>query len=172
MRQLPSLSKTRWRILAVNAAWLLLIVAAYAGIRAYQQRTLVEGPAPVLRAPLLDGGTFDLAAQRGQSVLVYFWATWCPICRMEQGSIDALARDRRVVTVALQSGSAAEVGKYLREHDLGYPVVNDPDGALAAAWGVRATPAFFVVDGNGRIRFRELGYTSGPGLRLRLWFAG
>ena len=72
----------------------------------------------------------------------------------------------------MQSGSAAEVTKYLREHDLKVSVVNDPDGAIAAAWGVRATPTTFFVDGDNRIRLREVGYTSGPGLRLRLWLAG
>jgi thioredoxin-related protein len=51
-------------------------------------------------------------------------------------------------------------------------VINDPDGALAAAWGVRGVPTFFVVDSQGMIRFREVGYTTGLGLRWRLWLVG
>ncbi|MGE0082668.1 MAG: protein disulfide oxidoreductase, partial [Thiohalomonadaceae bacterium] len=43
--------------------------------------------------------------------------------------------------------------------------------ALAARYGVRAVPTTFIIDGAGRIRFREVGYTTGPGLRLRLWLA-
>ena len=39
-------------------------------------------------------------------------------------------------------------------------------------WGVRAVPASFVVDGTGQIRYVEVGYTTGIGLRLRLWLAG
>jgi peroxiredoxin len=82
-----------------------------------------------------------------------------------------VARDYRVVGIALRSGSPADVKKYLKEHNLQVPVVNDPDGALAGAWGVRGTPTSFIVDGAGMIRFREIGYTSEPGLRLRLWLA-
>ena len=50
-------------------------------------------------------------------------------------------------------------------------MVNDPDGRLAGAWGVHAVPATFIVDTNGEIRFVEVGYTTGLGLRLRLWLA-
>lgn len=149
-----------------------LLAAVYFGVRFYQQHTLVEGAAPALRAVQLDGRVFDLADQRSRPVLVYFWATWCPVCRLEQSAIESLAADHPVVGIAMQSGTAAEVVKYLREHDLKVPVVNDPDGAIAATWGVRATPTSFVVDSQGRIRFREVGYTSGPGMRLRLWWAG
>lgn len=150
----------------------LLLAAVVFGVRFYQQRDLVEGPAPALQGPLLSGPSYDLAAGAAtRPVLVYFWASWCPVCRLEQGSISALADEHRVVTVAMQSGSAAEVSAYLREHGLDWPVINDPDGLLAARWGVRATPAFFVVDRERAIRFREVGYTSGPGLRLRLWLA-
>lgn len=161
-----------WWVWAGRAAFVALLAAVYFGVRFYQQRTLVEGPAPALRAVQLDGQAFDLATQRSQPVLVYFWATWCPVCRLEQGAIESLAADHPVIGIAMQSGTAVEVTKYLREHDLKVPVVNDPDGAIAAAWGVRATPTTFFVDDHNRIRFREVGYTSEPGLRLRLWLAG
>lgn len=162
--------RARWRRWVGHLAWLLLVAAVYFGVRFYQQHTLVEGPAPDLRAALIGGVRFDLAAQRGQPVLVYFWATWCPVCRLEQGSIESLARDHRVVTVALQSGDPATVVKYLQEHGLRVPVINDPDGAVARAWGVRATPTLFFIAPDGLIRFRELGYTTEVGMRLRLWW--
>ena len=105
-------------------------------------------------------------------MLVHFWATWCPICRAEQGSIDALARDTPVITVAMQSGDRNAVVQHLRKEELNFPVLNDPDGVIAAQWGVRAVPASFIVDGAGQIRYVEVGYTTGIGLRLRLWLAG
>lgn len=164
--------RRRGRIWAERIGFALLLAVVLFGVRAYQQKTMVEGPAPALQAPLLNGAAFDLAASSAaRPVLVYFWASWCPVCRLEKGSISALVRDHTVVTVAMQSGTAAEVSGYLHEHGLDWPVINDPDGLLAARWGVRATPAFFVVDRERAIRFREVGYTSGPGLRLRLWLA-
>jgi len=142
------------------------------GIRAWQQSGTASGPAPALAGELLDGKPVALAAFAGKPVLVHFWATWCPICRAEQGSIDALARDVPVITVAMQSGSREEVIQFLRKETLSFPVLNDPDGVIAAQWGVRAVPASFIVDGAGQIRFLEIGYTTGVGLRLRLWLAG
>lgn len=165
-----SLRSAWWRNRRVRqAGFLLLVVAVFLAVRAWQQRTLAEGPAPALQAEGLDGSRIDLAASGGQPTLVYFWATWCPVCRIEQGSIESVADDYRVISIALQSGSAVEVAKYLHEHQLRVPVINDPDGAIAARWGVRATPTLFVIDGDGQIRFREVGLTSTPGLRLRLW---
>jgi len=160
--------KKRW---VRETAFVVLVAVIFLAVRTWQQRTLVEGPAPALQAVQIGGQPFDLADWRGRPVLVYFWATWCPVCKILQGSIDSLAGDYRVISVALQSGSPSEVAKYLQEHALRVPVINDPDGAIAARWGVRATPTLFVLDGDGLIRFREIGLTSETGLRMRLWFA-
>lgn len=154
-----------------NAGTLLVFALIYFSVRAWQQRTLVEGPAPLLHAETLNGAEFNLSAPRDRPVLVYFWATWCAVCRLEQGAIESVAADHAVVGVALQSGSASEVTKYLNDHGLKVTVINDPDGAIARRWGVRVTPTSFVVDTQGTIRFRETGYTSELGMRARLWWA-
>jgi thiol-disulfide isomerase/thioredoxin len=162
-------TKRRWLRRAAEAIVVLVLIL---GIRAWQQSGTASGPAPALAGELLDGKPVALAAFAGRPVLVHFWATWCPICRAEQGSIDALARDVPVITVAMQSGSREEVIQFLRKEALSFPVLNDPDGVIAARWGVRAVPASFIVDGAGQIRFLEIGYSTGVGLRLRLWLAG
>jgi peroxiredoxin len=155
-----------------RAIEVLLVVALIAGIRAWQQRDIVSGAAPSLQGALLDGNLFALAAKPAQPVLVHFWATWCTVCRAEQGAIEAIAHDYpNAITVAMQSGSRDEMAKYVGEQGLSFPVLNDPDGRVAAVWGVHAVPASFIVDTDGRIRFVEIGYTTGVGLRLRLWFA-
>jgi len=163
-----TLTRRRWLRRAAEVALVLVVIL---GIRAYQQRDIVTGPAPVLAGVLLDGKPFTLAPLAGQTQLVHFWATWCPICRLEQDSIEALARDYPTITVAMQSGSDDEVAQYMQKEALSFPVLNDPEGVLAAQWGVRGVPASFIVDAAGRIRFVEVGYTTGIGLRLRLWLA-
>jgi thiol-disulfide isomerase/thioredoxin len=152
---------------------LLLFILFIAGIRAWQQRDMVSGLAPPLSGVKLDGSTYVLPAKPAQPVLVHFWATWCAICRVDQDSIDSIAQDHpNTITVAMQSGSDAEVGKHLTAQSLHFPVLNDADGRLSAAWGVHAVPASFIVAPDGKIRFIEVGYTTGIGLRLRLWLAG
>ena len=168
----PKVGGARRRILRL-AVEVLVVLAIILGIRMWQQQDVASGLAPPLAGVLLDGkGNFSLASKSGQPVLVHFWATWCAVCRAEQGSIEALAKDYPVITVAMQSGAAEVVAAYLNKEALSFPVLNDPDGTIAAQWGTRAVPASFVVDGAGRIRFVEVGYTTGIGLRLRLWLAG
>lgn len=169
--RLSDLSPTQRKWLR-RAIELLVIIIVIMGVRAWQQRDVVSGPAPALQGVLLDKRPFVLPARPEKPVLVHFWATWCPICRTEQGSIEALAGDRyNVVTVAMQSGEAESVRKFMAEQKLGFPVINDPDGMISAEWGVHAVPASFIIDTDGKIRFVEIGYTTEIGLRLRLWLA-
>jgi thiol-disulfide isomerase/thioredoxin len=157
---LNKLRALNWRSFAINAAIIIVVVTA---IRMWQQRDVVAGAAPPL-----PGVTWSK-----QPTLVHFWATWCPVCRAEQGSIQALAQNYpNTVTIAMQSGERAALDKFMREQSLTFPVINDADGSLSQAWGVHAVPASFIVDGAGQVRFVEIGYTTGLGLRLRMWLAG
>jgi thiol-disulfide isomerase/thioredoxin len=156
-----------------NAFTILLFVAVVAGIRAWQQRDMADGAAPALQGITLAGQPYTLPSHPERPVLVHFWATWCPVCRAEQGNIAAIAHDHPdTVTVAMQSGSPEEVARYMREQGIAFPVVNDADGRISGVWGVHAVPATFIVAPDGEIRFVEVGYTTEIGLRLRLWWAG
>jgi thiol-disulfide isomerase/thioredoxin len=156
-----------------RGAELLIFIVVIVGVRTWQQRDIVKGNAPALIGAMLDGKPYLLPEKPSQPILVHFWATWCPICRTEQGSIAALAQDNpNVITVAMQSGSSAAVQQFLHEQSVSFPVVNDQDSRISSAWGVHAVPASFIVDREGKIRFAEIGYTTSIGLRLRLWLAG
>lgn len=148
----------------------LAVLLVYVAVRTYQQRDLVIGLAPELAGTAVDGRALALRAG-DRATLVYFWATWCHVCRLEHGTIESLAADWPVITVALQSGTDAELLRYLKDNGLKAATLNDYGGEQAANWGVRGTPTFFVVDRHREIRFREVGFTSEWGLRARLWFA-
>jgi alkyl hydroperoxide reductase subunit AhpC len=72
----------------------------------------------------------------------------------------------------MESGTEAEVRDYLAEQGVDYPVVNDERGTLSRSYGVMAVPMSFVLDSDGVVRFATRGYTTGWGLRFRLWLAG
>jgi thiol-disulfide isomerase/thioredoxin len=151
----------------------LIFIVIIMGVRTWQQRDVVKGEAPALSGLMLDGNTYAMVSRPAQPVLVHFWATWCPICRAELGSIDSLAKNNpNVITVAMQSGSKEEVRQYLSDKGVSFPVVNDADQKISARWGVQAVPASFIVDTEGKIRYVEIGYTTEIGLRIRLWLAG
>lgn len=157
----------KWLILSAE---ILFFIGLYLGLRTWLHRDVIHGEAPVFDARRLQGGTFSLLDYRGKPLLLHFWASWCVVCRAEQSSIVAIAEDWPVLTVAMQSGDAVEVRRYLEEHGLAFPVVVDEEGRLARLYGVSGVPISFVIDAEGRIRFTEVGYTTELGLRSRLWW--
>jgi len=148
-----------------------IFLLLYLGVRAYMQRDLVSGPVPSIQAVTLTGNPFDITKPRKGPLLIHFWASWCPICHLEQNSIQAISRDYPVISIAMNSGDAMEVKQFLQEQGLDFPVINDPDGDIAKHFGVFGVPVSFVVNGHNQIRYVERGYTTEWGLRLRLWLS-
>jgi len=159
-----------WRRLRRWLPELLILLLILGGVHLWQTRELPHGPAPSLAGELLDGGRFDLETLRGHVVLVHFWGSWCPVCRFEADTIAAIARGHEVVGVAVGE-DAGQVRRYFEQAGLRYPVIPDPDGRLRRVWKVRGVPASFIIDRRGEIRFRSVGYTTRPGLEIRLWLA-
>ncbi|MCG7982693.1 MAG: protein disulfide oxidoreductase [Candidatus Thiodiazotropha lotti] len=153
----------RW---GFQLAGLLLVLFL---IHLWQTRDLVAGLAPPLSANSLEGLPVDLDTLGSEPVVVHFWATWCPVCKLEAPAIDDLAEDHKVVTVAMQSGQAAEVSDYLEANELGFTTINDPQGKLSSNWRVRGLPTSYIIDENRQVRFVSVGYTPELTLRLRLW---
>jgi thiol-disulfide isomerase/thioredoxin len=163
----PFSSLKRWQRLSLEAG---LILAVILGAQYWQTRGLPEGAAPPLKGVLTDGSQARVGAD-DTATLVAFWATWCPVCSAEEGNIVSVAKDHRVISVAMQSGDAATVTKHLKERGIDLPALVDVDGRHAANWRVSGVPTHFVVDGAGNIRFRVVGYATTWGLKARLWWA-
>ena len=161
------LPNKRWQRRLLEAA---LILAVILGAQWWQTRGLPEGAAPRLAGVLTDGQTTRVGAG-DTATLIAFWATWCPVCKAEEDNIVAVAKEHRVISVAIQSGDAATVTRHLKERGIALPALVDADGRHAENWRVRGVPTHFVVDGAGNIRFRVVGYATTWGLKVRLWWA-
>ena len=162
----PRRSVRRW------ALEIALIVATFAAIHWWQTRPLASGTAPELKGVSVNGEPLELEELRGNSVLVHFWAEWCPVCRAEEGTIQSIAGDFPVITVAMQYGDRAEVLRYLEHSSLSFPTLADPHGEIAGDWGVSVVPTSFIIGPDGSIDYSEVGFTTEAGLRVRHWAAG
>jgi thiol-disulfide isomerase/thioredoxin len=165
----PPASKIKgWQVVAL---WLVAMVSMPILIDAWRHQ---DAPETVPRQLLLDlnGNPIDLfQMSQAEPVLLYFWASWCPVCKAVSPSVAALRDEYAVVTVALSSGSREQILSFAREHELGFVIVNDPGGDIARAWNVRGTPTIAILY-RGRVTSMTSGITMPPGITMRLWLAG
>lgn len=151
------------------------VLAVFFGLQFFLTRDVVRGPLPTFEGVLADGAPMSSEQWRsrhaGKPFLIYVWATWCPICKTVEGSVDALARDVPLLTLAMQSGQAVEVQRFLAARDRTWTTLVDQDARLARGLGVDAVPTLIFVGPSGSVRAVTQGYTSEIGMRLRMWFA-
>ncbi len=161
VRRLPSL-----------LGWIVVLTLVVA-MQFHAQRGMVDGERPPeLRGVLVSGADFAGLDTLEKPAVIYFWASWCGICKAMQGTMQGLAREAPLITVAMQSGDRVTVKAYMDRQAFVTPTLLDADGELAQAYGVRGVPALFILDRAGNVRFATTGYTTALGLRLRLWLAG
>ena len=168
-------SSPRWKH---HLGTLAMVVVAFLAVQAWQTRRVPGGAAPDFAVTVVqaDGKVMSTTlaewrtAYPGEPVALHFWADWCPICKTEEGSITSLAKDWPVMTIAMQSGDAAKVAQVLRTRELPWYAAIDAGSDITTAYGFGAVPAFVVVDAAGQLRAPTVGYTTGAGMRLRLWW--
>lgn len=152
-------------------AELMVAVAILLTIEAWMTREIPRDVSAMLAGQTLDGQPFDVSQWRGDSGIIYFWAEWCPVCKANRHVIKSIAEDKHVMTIAMQSGSAAEMAAYMQKEQISLPVIVDEQGEIARQFHVTGVPAALVIDSEGRIVHVTRGYTTELGLRLRLWLA-
>lgn len=162
----------RWRRWSKEAIWLLLMALVISTLLdLWRSPTLPEGAmsAPVT---LQNGTSTDLATlSQGKPLLVYYWASWCGVCRFTTPTVQQLWQEgENVLTVALRSGNSEQLGKGMSKKGLTFPTHNDESGALATQWQVGVTPTFLVIK-DGTLVSSTTGWSSKWGLQLRLWWA-
>lgn len=149
-----------------------LILIILSAVRFWMQRDIVSGIAPNISSITLEGHKFDLNRDKNRPILVYFWASWCPVCKLEQSNIQNISKDYPVITIAMQSGDDAEVQKFMKQEKLSFRVINDEHGSISQKYNIKGVPVSFIVNKENQIEFVEVGYTTELGLKIRLWWAG
>lgn len=130
--------------------------------RGYELTPLRPGLSPVpLKAPDLQGKVWDLAELHGRVVVLNFWATWCPPCRAEMPSLQQLAEiygPEQLLVLAVNVGEGPRrISQYLQSTGLNLTVLLDPKSEIARYWGASALPTTYVLDAEGRPRYRVRG---------------
>ncbi len=139
----------------------------------WQTRNLLatdgETSAPDFSLTAVDGGTYTLADAAGETTLLYFFAPWCSVCNLSAHNLQDIEEgdsDLNIWLVAIGYDSMEEVEGFVKKHDLTMPVLMG-DGKIARDYKIAATPTYYVLDGEGVVKAKSVGYSTEFGMRLR-----
>ncbi len=125
-----------------------------------EPQALEEAPslgylAPDFALPDLNGRMISLKALRGQPILLNFWATWCPPCRMEMPDLQRFYEqygDQVAVIGINWSEDPPRVRRFLERYDITYPNALDRQGKAFVLYRLTGVPTTFFIDEQGVIR--------------------
>lgn len=121
--------------------------------------------APDFTLPSLDGPNLRLNEQRGQVVMINFWATWCGPCREEMPHLARLYDKYQksgftvfAVNIDEEPQKAAKLAKQL---GMRFPVLLDTEKKVSRLYDLSAMPSTVLIDRDGRVRYQHRGYRNG-----------
>ncbi len=129
--------------------------------------------APSFSVHTLRGEEVDLASLRGRVVLVNFWATWCPPCRLEIPGFQSVYEDYKdrgftVVGLSTDQGGESDVRAFIQQHGISYPIAMAPRAVMREYGGIDLLPQSFLIDRKGKVRKMVTGVFSEAVLRRSL----
>ncbi|MFC0212228.1 peroxiredoxin family protein [Paenibacillus chartarius] len=110
------------------------------------------------------GNPVQLSKLQGQTVVLNFWATWCPPCRVEMPALQQFHDSRKesgVIVIGVNAtnteAGAGEVGRWLEQNGYTFPVVYDPNGDVVRLYRVYAYPSTYIIGPDGVVREKHQG---------------
>jgi len=131
----------------------------------FSQAEPLSGAAHDFTLKTNQGNNLRLAEQRGNVVLLNFWASWCGPCRQEMPKLDALYQRYQsagftVLGINVETDSAA-ADNLLKKIPVSFPILYDTDTRVSQSYQVDAMPTSVLIDRNGEMRQLHRGYKPG-----------
>ena len=115
-----------------------------------------ETTAPQLTLKDLDGRIVRLSDYRGKVVLINFWATWCPPCRVEMPELIRLQREHgkeglQIIGITYPPEQRARVKRFVRSVKVNYPIVLGTHEIRARFSSDETLPLTVVINRDGKV---------------------
>jgi len=123
--------------------------------------TLPGRPAPDFTLESLDGDTINLAALRGQVVLLNFWASWCLACIEEHPVLVEAEREYgpqglRILGV-VHEDTRENARRWMELRGGEWVNVLDPGSRVAVEYGLYGVPESVLIARDGRVVYKQIG---------------
>lgn len=155
--------RSKSRRLRASVAFLIWCAVAVSAVLPAEYTSGAGAPAPRFELKNLEGKPVKLADFQGKVVLLNFWATWCVPCRQEIPGFVALQQQYGdkglvIIGVSLDEQGVDVVKKFAKQFEVTYPVVMGNEKLIADYGNIEAVPTTFVIDREGRIAGRHVGF--------------
>lgn len=126
---------------------------------------LIDQPAPETSLPGLagrpngDGDGLSSEVLKGEVTLLNYFASWCVPCLAEHPILTDLAeRQGMTINAIAYKDKPADTAAWLARHGDPFALVGvDQEGEAGLDWGLTGVPETFIIDREGRVRYRHIG---------------
>lgn len=161
----------KWASILFEVSIIVLVLVLFT---LYQNRGTLAADraiAPDFTLQSIDGKTVQLSQLKGKKVLIYFFAPWCSICHMSGGNLNDLRQardieDLEILVIGLSWDFEEEIIEFAEELQLTMPVLIGDEQQMID-YKIKGFPTYFVIDEEGKVTHRSVGYSTEIGMRLR-----
>ncbi|MDA7957156.1 MAG: DsbE family thiol:disulfide interchange protein [Gammaproteobacteria bacterium] len=164
--------KSRFAAPLLAFAAVIALLAAGLALKPHELPSPFIGkPAPPFTLPrlLAPEETFSVSQMKGNVWMLNVWASWCAACRDEHPLLNRLAqRGMRIVGLNYKD-DPEDAADWLRRFGNPYShIPRDAGGDVGIEYGVYGVPETYLIDGDGVIRFKQVGPLTADALRRKL----
>ena len=109
----------------------------------------------------------------GKISLIYFFAPWCRVCKLSMSNLNKIQGempDLNIQIIALDYESKDDVLDFVKDLGISAPVFFGNED-VRKAWRITAYPSYYILDENGVIRARSIGYSSKYGMMAKVYWS-